>query len=139
MPAIGSSTVTRRRSEVRALAGADLELGCAHAGCPIGGVARRRLSSSDGEQLVEDRHPHEQSGGDLLGDQRLGRIDHLAGELDAAVDRARVHQQLAGAEPPRVDLEVGRVLANRGNEALTHSLVLEAQGVDDIGLTKAVE
>ena len=137
MPATGSSTVAPRRTRSRALAGAHRRaLGEAHAGCPIGvgcfgasPVGRSGLAASPAaEQLVEDRHPHHQAGGDLLGDQRLGRVDHLAGELDPAVDRAGVHQQLARAEPPRVDLEVRRVLAERGHEALRSSAPAAAAG-----------
>ena len=81
-------------------------------------LGQRRRALASGEQLVEDRHPHHQAGADLVGDQRLGRVDHLARELDPAVDRPRVHQQLPRSEPARVDLEAGRVLAQRGDEAL---------------------
>ncbi len=134
------------QDQVRALSGAHLHLGQAHAGCPIG-VGRWAplpcggcgLHVAGGKQLVEDRHPHDQAGGDLLGDQRLRRVDHLAGELDAAVDRTGVHQHLAAAEPARVDLEVGRVLADRGHEALLHPLPLQAQGVDHVGLAEPVK
>ena len=69
----------------------------------VAGAARLAAA---GEQLVEDRHPHDQAALDLLGDQRGGAVDHLGRELDPAVDRARVHQQLARAEPARVDLVV---------------------------------
>ena len=50
-----------------------------------------------GEQLVQHRHPHDHAGLDLLGDQRLRRVDHLGRQLDPAVDRAGVHQQLVRA------------------------------------------
>ena len=50
-----------------------------------------------GEQLVEDRHPDHEAALDLGGDQRGGAVDHLGRELDPAVDRARVHEQLARA------------------------------------------
>ena len=60
------------------------------------------------EQLVEDRHPHHHAGLHLLGDQRLGRVDHLGGQLDPAVDRAGVHQQLVRAQPAAVDLVAAR-------------------------------
>ena len=50
-----------------------------------------------GEQdLVEDGHADDDAGLDLGGDDGLGRVDDLAAELDAAVDRARVHEHLAG-------------------------------------------
>ena len=102
-----------------------------HGAVPVEGEA-------PGEQLVEDRHPHHQAGRDLLDDQGLWGVDRLAGDLDAAVDRARVHQQLAAPEPARVDLEVGRVLADRGDEALLHPLPLQAQRVDHLGLAEPV-
>ena len=51
------------------------------------GPARPRAAAR--QQLVEDRHPHHEPGRDLLGDQRLRRVDHLGGQLDAAVHRAR--------------------------------------------------
>ncbi len=135
------------QDQVRALPGAHVEarpalMPAARSGSGSSGAVagrRRRLVVACGEQLVEDRHPHHEAGGDLLGDQRLRRVDHLAGELDAAVDRPRMHQQLAPAEPARVDLEVGRVLAERGDEALGHSLALQPQGVDDVGLSEPVE
>ena len=68
-----------------------------------------------------------------------GPVDHLGRELDPAVDRPGVHQQLARAEPAGVDLVVGRVLADRGDEALAHPLALHPQGVDDVGLAELVE
>ena len=100
---------------------------------------RGRALRAAGEQLVEDRHPHHQAGGDLLGDQRLGRVDRLAGDLDPAVDRAGVHQQLARVEPAGVDLEVGRVLGEAGDELVVHPLELHPQRVDDVGLLEPVE
>ena len=135
------------QDEVGVLAGADVEqVGEAHAGCPIGRRARFAVAVADrhralaaGEQLVEDRHPHDEAGGDLLGDQRLRRVDRLAGELDAAVDRPRVHQQLARVQAAGVDLEAGGVLAQRGDEALAHPLLLHPQRVDDVGLLDPVE
>ena len=57
-----------------------------------------------GEQLVEDRHADDDAGRDLLADHGLRRVDHLGGELDAAVDRAGVHEHLARAEAAAVDL-----------------------------------
>ena len=121
--------------------------GAAHAGCPIGvgsaGVGAAALGaparSRAGEQLVEDRHPHHQAARDLVGDQRLRGVDHLGRQLDAAVDRARVHQQLARPEPAGVDLVAGGVLAQRGHEALAHALALHPQRVDDVGLAEPVE
>ena len=52
---------------------------------------------ASGQQLVEDGHADDDAGLDLLADHGLRRVDHLGGELDAAVDRAGVHQHLARA------------------------------------------
>ena len=125
----------RRASRSRLTPAARSGSGC---GSPSPSLTGGRALAA-GEQLVEDRHPHDQAGGDLLGDQRLRRVDRLAGELDAAVDRPGVHQQLARAEAAGVDLEVGGVLAQRGDEALAHPLVLHPQRVDDVGLLEPVE
>ena len=57
----------------------------------------RRQDRRADEQLVEDRHPHRDPGLDLLADQRLRRVDRVGRQLDAAVDRAGVHEQLARA------------------------------------------
>ena len=68
-----------------------------------------------------------------------GRVDDLAGELDPAVDRARVHEHLARVQAPAVDLVLVGVLAQGRHEGLVHALVLHAQGVDDVGLGQVVE
>ena len=115
----------------------------AHAGCGsrLGGASR----TPDGappppaQQLVEHRHPHDHSGLDLLDDQRLRRVDHLGGQLDAAVDRAGVHQQLVGPQPAAVDLVLGGVLAQRRDERAVHALVLHPQRVDHVRLAQLVE
>ena len=104
--------------------------GSASAPCPL--AAAR-------QQLVEDRHPHHQPRGDLLGDQRLRRLDHLRGQLDPPVHRPGVHQELARVQPAAVDLVVGDVLAHRGQEGVAHALVLHAQRVDDVRVGDAVE
>jgi len=64
---------------------------------------------------------------DLGGDHRLRRVDHLAGQLDAAVDRSRMHEDLARVQAPAVDLVLGGVLAQRRHEGLVHALVLHPQ------------
>ena len=76
---------------------------------------------------------------DLVGDQRVWAVDHVGRELDAAVHRPGMHQELARAEAAAVDLEAHRVLADRGHEALTHPLVLHAERIDDVRLGEAVE
>ena len=50
-----------------------------------------------------------------------------------------MHEQLPRAEPARVDLVVGGVLADRGDERLPHPLALHPQRVDDVGLAEPVE
>ena len=88
----------------------------AHAPAPtvIAAAVRRGPAR---QQLVEHRHPDDDAGRDLLADHGLRGVDHLGGELDAAVDRARVHEHLAGAEPAAVDLVLRRVLAQARHEA----------------------
>ena len=76
---------------------------------------------------------------DLHRDHRLGRVHHLPRQLDAAVDRAGVHEHLARAEPPAVDLVVRGVLAQARHERLVHALVLHPQRVDDVGLAQVGE
>ena len=55
----------------------------AHAPAPAGvaGGAVRRGAAR--QQLVQDRHPHDHAGRDLLADDRLRGVDHLGGELHA--------------------------------------------------------
>ena len=59
------------------------------------GWTRRARRGAARQQLVEHRHADDDAGRDLLADHRLRRVDHLGGELDAAVDRAGVHEHLA--------------------------------------------
>ena len=75
---------------------------------------------------------------DLGGDRRLRRVDDLGRELDPAVDRAGVHQELARLQPAAVDLVALGVLAQRGHEGLGHALALHPQRVDHVGVGEAV-
>ena len=52
----------------------------------LGGLGARRGS---GQQVVEHRHPHHHPVRGLSFDERLGVVGQRAGDLDAAVDRAR--------------------------------------------------
>ena len=111
------------QDHVARLAGAHVErVAEAHAGLPIGvgpgspSPSPAGAPAGAGEELLEDRHPHDQAGGDLLGDQRLRRVDRLAGELDAAVDRPGVHQELARVEATGVDLEVAAYSRSEGTK-----------------------
>ena len=76
---------------------------------------RGRLAA--GEQLEQDGHAHDDAGLDLLADHGLRRVDHLGGELDAAVDRAGVHEDLVRLQAAAVDLVLGGVLAQRSGRS----------------------
>ena len=78
----GQQVGGRARAADERLGSCRLRLHRAAAGC--GALAARA-----GEQLVEDGHADDDAGLDLGGDDRLRRVDDLAAELDAAVDRAR--------------------------------------------------
>ena len=121
-------------------AGAVDERGLAHAS---GGLARASAAplgrAGALEQLVEHRHPDDDAALDLRGDDRLRRVDDLAAQLDAAVDRAGVHEHLARVQAPAVDLEARGVLAQRRQVGLVDALVLHPQRVDDVGLPQVVE
>ena len=85
--------------------------GMSHAArLPPTGAARRRTGSAERsarlpgsaaarQQLIQDGHAHDDTRLDLGGDHRLRRVDDLAGELDAPVHRAGVHQHLLGGQP----------------------------------------
>ena len=113
IPLRGSSTWAPRTS--RSAGGGAVARSSGSRAAPASRPASRarRRSRAPGQQLVEHRHPHDDAGRDLLADHRLRRVDHLGGELDAAVDRAGVHEHLARAEPAAVDLVARRVLAQR--------------------------
>ena len=125
----------RRRARARGTAAATLM----RPRPPPARLRARAPSPAPREQLVEDRHPHDDARLDLLGDQRLRRVDRVGRQLDAAVDRARMHQQLVRLQPRRVDLVARRVLAQRRHVRFAHALVLHPQHVDDVGLAQAVE
>ena len=103
---------------------------CCGAGRARSGAARRP-GPRRGRPCARRRRPRPGR------DQGLRRVDDVAGELDAAVDRPGVHQQLARAQAPPVDLVPGGVLAQRGHVGLLHALVLHAQRVDDVGLASS--
>ena len=110
-----------------------------HASCGAGVDGAVRGRGAARQQLVEDRHADDDAGRDLLADHRLRRVDHLGAKLDAAVDRAGVHEHLAGAQAAAVDLVDGGVLAQRGHVGVGHALALHPQRVDDVGLGEPVE
>src|SRR6185436_20179504 len=73
------------------------------------------LGRRDAGEQIEDRQPHRHPMRDLLEDHRVGAVRHVARDLDAAVHRARMHddgvvlgqpEALAGeAEQPEVLLD----------------------------------
>jgi len=96
-------------------------------------------SARSGEQLVQDCHPHHYTGLDLRGDHRLRRVDDLAGELHAAVDRPRVHQHLARAQPPSMIWYQVAYSRNDGRKLSPHPLVLHPQRIHHVGPLELVE
>src|SRR6202521_2400933 len=88
-----------------------------------------------GEQ-VKHGHPHRDAVGDLLEDHRVRPVGDLAGDLDAAVHRPRMHDDhvLGRAREPRAgqaeDLEV---LLDRRDRHASLPLELDAQHHDHVG------
>ena len=111
--------------------GAEQTLGTHHA-------TAARIGERD-KEFVEDRHPHRHPGLDLIADEGLVGVDDGRRQLHPPVDRARMHDELVGAQAPFIDLIARGVLAQAGHEGLVHALVLHAQDVDDVGLVNAVE
>ena len=146
MPARGSSTRAPAERARRARPRASSSRAAPLTPVPRSATARAGLrprarpgTIGAGEQLVQDRHADDEAALHLRRDQRVRRVDHLRRQLDAAVHRAGVHQELPRAEPARVDLVASGVLAKRGHEALPHPLALHPQRVDDVGLADPVE
>ena len=80
-------------------------------------VGRAAGRSRAGEQLVEDRHPHDQPALDLIGDQRL-RAESIT-SAESSTPRLTGPGCISSWRGPRrrrVDLVAGRVLAQRGDE-----------------------
>ena len=98
-----------------------------------------------GEQVVEHRHAHRDTGRDLVEHDGLGCVGGLGRDLEAAVHRAGVeheHVVVAGHEP--VEPVAGQpvadgVLARRREVAAAHPLALDAQHHDRVDGIVAVE
>ena len=99
-------------------------------------AATRAGDRRDGEQVVEDGHAHDEAGAHLVGDERGVGVGDARVDLDAAVHRARVHDDLARPHALGRDPVERRVLAERRHERLAgrHPLALHAQDVDDVGV-----
>ncbi len=93
------------------------------------------------KQVVEDRHPDDESCAHLVDDERGVGVGDARVDLDAAVHRPRVHHLLAGPQPLRRDAPARAVLAQRRHvvRALLHPLALHAQDVDDVGVADRVD
>src|SRR5215831_2459988 len=92
--------------------------------------------AASGEQ-IEHGHPDRHAVGHLVEDHRIAPIGDLRRELDAAIDGAGMHDEHVG---PAV-LEAGEgeppdsgVLADGGDEAAAHPLVLQPQHHDHVGV-----
>ncbi len=112
MSAPGSLTWRRGDQQLGRLGRAAEQPGMS--GAPGAHAATAWSAGGTDEQFVEDGHPHDDAGLHLLADQGLRGVDRIGGELDAAVDRPGVHQQLPGAQPAGRHLVPRRVLAQRG-------------------------
>ena len=97
-------------------------------------AARSRTGLVRGQEVVEDRHPHRETGAHLLEDQRVGRVGDAAVDLDAAVDRPGVHHLLPGPDALRRHAPARRVLAQARDERRLHPLALHPEDVDDVGV-----
>ena len=99
-------------------------------------IVRLRGGSAAGAE-VEDGHADGEAVGDLVEDDAAGGVGDLAVDLDAAVDRAGMHDEGVGLEPRGAllgEAEEGGVFAEAGEVFLALALVLDAQEVDDVDL-----
>ena len=86
------------------------------------------------EQVVEDRHPHDEAGAHLRRDERRAGVGDARVDLDAPVHRAGVHHDLPRPDALGRDAVERRVLAQGRDErgAGLHPLRLHAEHVDDV-------
>src|SRR5690606_37431210 len=88
-----------------------------------------------GGQRLKHGHAHGHAHLDLLADEALRAVGNGGVDLDAAVHRARVHDQRVGPgerQLLRIEAEEMEVFAYRGNEAAAHALALQAQHHHDV-------
>ena len=111
----GPAPARRGRAPGRAALGAHAGWGSvvSPSGLPAGASAPLAAA---GQQLVQDGHAHHDAGLDLLGDQRLRRVDHLGRSSTPRLTGPGCISSWPRAQPAAVDLVVGGVLAQRGHE-----------------------
>ena len=97
-------------------------------------AALARLDRRDREDVVEHRHPHDEARAHLIRHERGGRVRDARVDLDAAVHRPGMHDDLPLAYALGRDAVERRVLAQRRHERLAHALLLHPQDVDDVGV-----
>ena len=93
------------------------------------------------QEVVENRHSHDEAAPHLALDQRLGRVRHGPVDLDPAVHRPGVHDLLPRAQALGRHPPARGVLAQAGHVVGTfeHALALHAQDVHDVGVTDRVD
>src|SRR5215472_17368122 len=103
---------------------------------------RRNVAELAGQHL-EARHAHGDAHLHLLADQAtVDVVGDLAVDLDAAVHRARMHDEgigLGGNELAHVEAEEVEILADRGHETAMHAFGLEPQHHDDVRAFQALD
>ncbi len=110
------------------------------ASCPVDTPTSALLPLAAGEQ-VQHGHAHGDAVGDLIENHRPRAVGDVRVDLDAAVHRARVHDDRVrrrALEARRRQAEQREVLAHRRQEQAVHALVLHAQHHDDVGAVERV-
>jgi len=95
------------------------------------------LNHATTAEEMEDGHADGEAVLDLIEDGGVGAVGEFAGDFDAAIDRAGMHDEhvgLAFLKARHVQAEEGDVLAHGGEEAALLTFVLNAQEHDDIGV-----
>ena len=108
---------------------------------PFGSSLRSAVGTAElharAQQPVQDGHPHGHAVGDLGGDDRVGQVGDLGGDLDAAVHRTGVHDQRVAGQPPGPlgrEPEAGGVLPQARHQRLLLALELHPQQVGHVEL-----
>src|SRR4029450_2231832 len=88
----------------------------------------------------EHRHAYRHAVGDLTLDDRLRAVGHVAGDLDIAIHRPRMHHDRAGGRllhALRRDAEGAVIGSVIGDVRAAHALALDAQRHDHIDAVDA--